>query len=304
MRQRPFGKTGESVGVIGYGAQYLSLKGRPDEAHSVELLNRVIAEGANYIDTADTYCLGPHELHHNEKLLAKTVASRAHIGTKGGTVRTSAGWEIDASPDRLYRVINESFQALDGQPIFLWQLHWPDARFPIADMFRVARRAVDEKLIRFVGVGNMNVEQIKQARDIVDIVSVQNQFNFWHRESETDGVIDYCQRENLVFLPWRPMGGEGLAQRLGEIAPLANIARARGVSPQRIVLAWQSAKSPAILPIPGSTKIANILDCFAAAELKLEAKEIAALDALTTADLPIRHRPPAWDKSPRIAQSG
>jgi aryl-alcohol dehydrogenase-like predicted oxidoreductase len=274
------------------------------------LLDLVVAEGAGYVDTADTYCLGPQELHHNERLVA-AAAERAraggrqlHVGTKGGTVRTAAGWEIDASADRLYRVIGESYEALGGrEPIFLWQLHWLDVRCGIADTFRVVRRAMDEKLIRFCGVGNMNVEQIRQARDVVDVVSVQNQFNFWHRESEAEGVIEYCERENLVFLPWRPMGGEGLAQRLGEIGPLAAIARERGVSPQRIVLAWQLAKSKAILPIPGSTKIGNVLDCFAAAELRLEAKEIAALDGLKAGDLPVRARPPAWEKTPRLAKA-
>jgi len=161
MRTRPFGKTGIEVGVIGYGAMPLSVEGRPPEDQALDILRQVAARGVSFIDTADTYGLDPSDLHHNERLLAKmfgrakTEGPPVYIATKGGTIRKQPGWEIDGSPDRLYRVICESFEALGGdQPIFLWQHHWPDPRYSIKTMMEPVRRAVQEKLIQFVGVAN------------------------------------------------------------------------------------------------------------------------------------------------------
>lgn len=212
MRTRPFGKTGVEVGVVGYGAMPLSVEGRPPEAEALDILQQVAARGVSFIDTADTYGLDPSDVHHNERLLAKILVAansgaRICIATKGGTVRKEPGWEIDGSPTRLYRVICESFEALGGEkPIFLWQHHWPDPRYSIKAMMEPVRRAVKEKLVRFVGVANYSIEQIKEARKVLDIVSVQNQYNLWRREPEHDGLLKYCEEEDLVFLPWRPLG--------------------------------------------------------------------------------------------------
>lgn len=310
MRKRPFGKTGVEVSVVGYGAMPLSVEDRPSEAEALSILQQVVARGVSFIDTADTYGLGPSDLHHNERLLAKMLSStkddaaRILIATKGGTVRRQPGWEIDGSPTRLYRVIRESFEALGGeQPIFLWQHHWPDPRYSIKAMMEPVLRAVNEKLIRFVGVANYSIEQIKQARDVVDIVAVQNQYNLWRREPEHEGLLEYCENEGLVFLPWRPLGGLGLAQRLREIEPLASLAAARGISPHRLNIAWLLAKSKCILPIPGTRRLKNIIDCLEAEDVRLTSFEIARIDAITERDLPRRSRPPAWEKMPPVSQT-
>src|SRR5438477_11400568 len=171
MRTRLFGKTGVEVGVIGYGAMPLSLEGRPTEAEALAILQQVAARGVSFIDTADTYGLDPSDVHHNERLLAKMAVSvkgrggPIYIATKGGTVRKQSSWEIDGSPARLYRVIRESFEALGGEkPIFLWQHHWPDPRYSIKEMMEPVQRAMKENLVRFVGVANYSLEQIKEAR--------------------------------------------------------------------------------------------------------------------------------------------
>jgi aryl-alcohol dehydrogenase-like predicted oxidoreductase len=287
----------------------LSVEDHPSEAQALEILRQVAARGVSFIDTADTYGRAPSDLHHNERLLATFLAgkkggARIFVATKGGTIRKSPGWEIDGSPDRLYRVICESFEALGGeQAIFLWQHHWPDPRYSIKVMMEPVRRAVEEKLIQFVGVGNYSIQQIKEARDLVDVVSVQSQYNFWRREAERNGLLEYCETENLVFLPWRPLGGLGLAQRLGEIKPLADLASARGISPYQVNVAWHLAKAKCILPIPGSSRLENILDCLEAENVHLTRSEMSQLDAIAEADLPKRSRPPAWERMPPLSNS-
>lgn len=310
MRTRLFGKTGIEVSILGYGAMPLSVEDRPPEVEALNVLQKVLARGVSFIDTADTYGLDPSDLHHNERLLAKMLSSvpnhpsRICIATKGGTVRKQPGWEIDGSPPRLYQVIRESFEALGGeQPIFLWQHHWPDPRYSIPEMMKPVRQAVNEGLIRFVGVANYSIEQINQAREVVDVVAVQSQYNLWRRESEREGLLEYCERENLVFLPWRPLGGEGLAQRLGEIKPLTDLATALGIGPHRLVIAWLLAKSKCILPIPGSRRLEHIMDCFEAENVRLTPFEIAKIDAIDEPDLPRRSRPPAWEKMPPVTKT-
>ncbi len=306
MRTRPFGKTGIDVSVLGCGAMALSLSGRPSEEQSLKILQRVLQEGVSLIDTADTYGLGPQDLHHNERLVARAVAGEARmpvvVATKGGMVRTEMGWQIDGTPDRIYRAICGSYEALGGEnPIPLWQHHWPDPRYSIRAMLQPVRRAVDEGLVRFVGVGNYSLDQIQQARDVVDVVSVQNQYNLWHREADLDGVLAYCEEHDLVFLPWRPLGGLGLAQLLGEIPAVVEMAGQRGVTPHRLLIAWHLAKSPCILPIPGARRLDHLLDCLAAAELNLDSREVAQLDAIPSADLPRRARGAAWEQMPPLA---
>jgi len=290
----------------------LSLAGRPPEEASLRILQHVLEQGIRFIDTADTYGLGPRDLHHNERLVARAIAHVAAceplrgppvmVATKGGTLRTEQGWQIDGSPDRLYRAICASYEALGGaRPIALWQHHWPDPRYSIRAMLEPVRRAVDERLVRCVGVGNYSLDQIKQAREVVEVVAVQNQYNLWHREAERDGTLAYCEEHDLVFLPWRPLGGLGLAHRLSEIPRIADLARRRDVSPQRLMIAWHLAKSKCILPIPGSSRMDHLNDCFAAAELTLTVRELAALDAISEADLPRRSRAPAWEIRPPLS---
>ena len=284
-------------------------KGRPPEDQAKQILRRLLQEGLTFLDTADTYGPEPEETHHNERLIRGAFAAMHKpekpilVATKGGMRRTAGRWEIDGSPEHLYRSICGSYQAFGGEtPIPLWQLHWPDPRFSIAAMLAPARRAVDEKLVQFVGVCNFSLAQLKQAQDIVPVVSVQNQFNLWHREAEMDGILEYCVQSDLVFLPWRPFGGLGLSQRLGEVQPLARLASERGISPQRLIIAWQLAKSSSILPIPGSCRLDHILDCLAAVEDRLDDAEVRCLDAISPSDLPRRERPAAWEGMPPLAR--
>ncbi len=309
MRTRPLAKTGIDISSIGFGAMPLSRRGGPSEDESMGILRRLAREGVTFLDTADTYCPSPDELHHNERLLSRAASAwrerrqEAIFATKGGTLVTDQGWQVNGSPDHLYRSICGSYEALGGDsPIPLWQLHWPDPRFTIAAMMRPVLRAVEERLVQFVGVCNFSLDQLRRAQDMVPVVSVQNQFNLWHREPETEGILEYCEQQDLVFLPWRPLGGWGLAQRLAEIEPLVRLASQREITPQRLMVAWHLAKSKCVLPIPGSSRLDHILDCVAAGELQLDSSELRCLDAISLPDLPRRERPPAWERSPPLAE--
>jgi aryl-alcohol dehydrogenase-like predicted oxidoreductase len=284
----------------------LSLAGRPSAADAARLVEAVLDRGFSFLDTADTYCLGPDDLHHNERLIARAMAApRAGpilVATKGGTRRTTDGWQVDGTPERLYQRICESHDALGGRAsIPLWQLHWPDPRHSIAAMMQPVHRAVEEGLVRFVGVCNVSVAQLRQACDVLPIVSVQNQYNLWHREAETEGMLEYCERHDLVFLPWRPLGGDGLSQRLNEIKPLAELASERGISPQRVMIAWHLSKAQCILPIVGFRRLDHAEDCLGALTDALDDTDRRRLDALSASDLPRRERPAAWEGMPPLA---
>lgn len=284
MDTTELGTTGLHVSVIGLGAMHFSLAGRPPEDESIAVIHRALDLGVTFIDTADAYCVDETEKHHNERLVRRALASyegdtsNVVVATKGGLMRPGGAWVTDGHPDHLRKTIRDSVEALGGAPIMLWQHHAPDPKVPVEVSLSVVKSAVDEGLIRFVGVSNYSVELIERARRVVDVVSVQNQYSPWHRAPEKDGVLAYCEREGLTFLPWSPFGGKNRAKKLDEIPVLAALARERGISPQRLVLAWLRAKSPRILPIPGTTKIAHLEDCLAAAGVTLTPEEVRRID--------------------------
>jgi pyridoxine 4-dehydrogenase len=182
----------------------------------------------------------------------------------------------------LRQTIRESFAALGGnQPIDLWQYHSPDPDYSIAASLTPAREAVEAGLIRYVGVSNFSVEQIQKARDVVEIVSVQNQYSPWHRQPERDGVLAYCEQEGLTFLPWSPLGGSRRVKSLPEIQPIAQLAKEKNVSVYCLVLAWLRTKSACVVPIPGASKVESIADSVKAAAVHLSAIEVEQIDRAT-----------------------
>lgn len=205
------------------------------------------------------------------------------IATKGGLMRPNGSWTRNGSPDHLRKTIRESFEALGGkQAIALWQYHSPDPEYSISASLAPVREAVDAGLIRYVGVSNFSVEQIRQARDVVEIVSVQNQYNPWYREPERDGVLAYCQQESLTFLPWSPLGGSRRVKNLPEIQAIAQLAQTKGISVYCLILAWLMAKSPCVVPIPGASKVGSIEDSVKAADVSLSAIEVEQIDRGTS----------------------
>jgi aryl-alcohol dehydrogenase-like predicted oxidoreductase len=284
METKQLGNTGVTVSAIGLGGMPMSLRGRPPEAQSISVIHRALDLGVTLIDTADSYCQDESDKHHNERLIAKALqeysgdTSQVVVATKGGLMRPNGAWTRNGNPDHLRQTIRASFEALNGKPIDLWQYHAPDTAYSIAASLTPAKEAVEKGIIRFVGVSNFSVEQIKRAREVIEIVSVQNQFNPWHRQPEFDGVLEYCETEGLTFLPWSPLGGSSRVSRLEDIPVIANLAKEKGISVYNVVLAWLRAKSPCIIPIPGASQLASIEDSVKAIDVQLSSEEVEKID--------------------------
>lgn len=275
----PLGATGLEVSALGLGAMHLSLEGRPDEEEALGVLHHAFDLGITFIDTADAYCLDEDDKHHNERLVRRALATYDGdargivVATKGGLLRPGGRWTRDGSPDHLRRAINASVEALEG-PITLWQHHAPDPGVPIEQSLVAVREAFEKGLVEHVGVSNYSVDQIRRARDVVEVVSVQNEYSPWHRKPERDGVLAYCVEEGLTFLAYSPLGGKDHAKHAGDSPALAEIARAHDASPQQVVLAWLRAQAPVVLPIPGASRRESIGDDVEALSLTLSPDEI------------------------------
>ncbi|GAB2979005.1 aldo/keto reductase [Streptomyces pseudoechinosporeus] len=285
MQTRTIGEV--QVGAIGLGGMPMSIEGRPDERRSVATIHAALEAGVTLIDTADAYHLHAHEVGHNESLIARAVAeyggdtSDVLIATKGGHLRPGDGsWTLNGSPEYLKKACDASLQRLGVEAVGLYQFHRPDPRVPYAESVGAIRDLLDAGKIRFAGISNADPDQIRQAGEILGgrLVSVQNQFSPAFRSSEPE--LELCAELGIAFLPWSPLGGIAQAGELGSLfAVFADVARAHGVSPQQVCLAWMLAKAPVVIPIPGSSRPETIRDSVAATELKLSAEELARLDA-------------------------
>ncbi len=288
METTQLGNTNIQVSAIGLGGMPMSLSSRPPEAQAIATIHQALDHGVTIIDTADSYCKDESDKHHNEWLIHKALqqysgdTSNVVIATKGGLMRPNGSWTRNGDPEHLRQTIHDSFAALGSErAIDLWQYHAPDPDYSIEASLKPAKEAVAEGIVRFVGVSNFSVDQIKRARDVVDIVSVQNQYNPWHRQPETDGVLEYCDREGLTFFPWSPLGGSRRFSQIKDIPAIAQLAQAKGVSVYSIVLAWLRAKSPRVLPIPGASKPESILDSLTAANVTLSQADVEQIDQAT-----------------------
>ncbi|MGW7293205.1 aldo/keto reductase [Streptomyces xiamenensis] len=285
MKYRMIGAA--QVSEIGLGAMPMSIEGRPqDESRSIATIKAALDAGITLIDTADAYSLGDaHDAGHNESLIARALAGDPRrddvlIATKGGHTRPGDGaWGLNGSPQYLRSACEASLRRLGVEAIGLYQFHRPDPAVPYAESVGTLAELLDEGKIRMAGVSNADPEQIEQANAILGgrLMSVQNQYSPAFRSSEAE--LELCTELGIAFLPWSPLGGIAQAGDLGSrFAPFAQVARDRGVSPQRVCLAWMLAKSPVVVPIPGASRPETITDSAAAPELTLTADELATLD--------------------------
>ena len=262
------------VNRLGFGAMRVcgrDIWGPPaDRAAAHRVIRRAVELGVNFIDTADSY--GPEV---DEILIAEALHPYPPglvIGTKGGLVRPNRhAWDSDAHPEHLRHAVNGSLQRLKLERIDLYQLHAPDARVPFADSVGALARMQRGGKIRHIGLSNVSVAELTAARKIAPIVSVQNEYNYDDRSS--DDVLAECVRLGIAFIPWYPLG----AGRSLRSAKLKRIAAARGVSPAQIALAWLLARTPAMLPIPGTASVAHLEENVRAAGLVLTEEERVAL---------------------------
>ncbi len=282
---RELGITREMIFPIGLGGMPMSIRDRPSEEQSIATIHKALELGVTLIDTADAYCRDESDKHHNEKLIYKALQqysgnkNQVMIATKGGLMRPNGAWTQNGNPDHLRQTIRESFEALGGdQPIDIWQYHSPDPNYSIKDALTPAKEAQNQGLVRYIGVSNFSIDQLKQARDVVEVVSVQNQYNPWHRNPEFDGILEYCEAEGITFLPWSPLGGSSRVKQLQQFTGITDLAAEKGLSIYSLILAWMLSKSPCIVPIPGASRPESIADSVKAAQVRLEPPEIAIVE--------------------------
>ena len=274
---------GLRVSAIGLGEMPMSLAGRPGEAQSVRTIHAALDAGVTLIDTADAYCRDGSELGHGERLVAKALAAwsgdpdRVLVATKGGHTRPGREWGLDGRPEYLRQACEASLRNLGVEAIGLYQFHRPDPRVPFTESVGALAELKAAGKVRLVGLSNVSVDQIRRAQELVEVASVQNEFSPRFRRSE--GELAFCAAQGIAFLPWSPLGGIGRGRDLGgRHRAFAEVAEAHGVSPQRVALAWELAKAPVVIPIPGSSRPETILDSAAAATLRLSRDELARLD--------------------------
>jgi pyridoxine 4-dehydrogenase len=258
---------------MGFGAMRVTGAGvwgpPPDRAAAKALLRRSLELGVNFLDTADSY--GPRI---SEEIIAEALhpyPAGLVIGTKGGFTRPSRSWRADGRPEHLRAAIDGSLKRLRLECIDLYPFHTPDPRVPFAESVGTIADAQRAGKVRHVGLSNVSVAQLEEAERIVDVASVQNEYNLGDRASED--VLAACARRGIAFIPWYPLGAGAV---LGSVK-VKRIAARYGATPAQVALAWLLAHSPVMLPIPGTGSIAHLEENVAAAALRLSAEDCAGL---------------------------
>jgi aryl-alcohol dehydrogenase-like predicted oxidoreductase len=267
-----------TVDRLGFGAMRLSGPGiwgdPPDREAACRVLRRAVELGVNFIDTADAY--GPGA---NERLIADALhpyPAGLVIATKGGIVRPSPErWDRDGRPAQLRAACDASLQRLRVECIDLYQFHSIDPLVPLEESLGEIARLQREGKIRHVGVSNFTSGELARARRVVKVVSVQNRYSVSDRTS--DAVLATCERDGIAFIPWSPLSQSPREPREGPRARLAVWANRHGVSFAQAAIAWLLARSPAMLPIPGTSSVAHLEENVAAAALSLSAEDLATI---------------------------
>jgi pyridoxine 4-dehydrogenase len=264
-----------TVNRLGFGAMRITgpgIWGEPaDRDEALRVLKRLPEIGVDFIDTADSY--GPFV---SEDIIAEALHpyDGLFIATKGGLTRTGPGvWPPVGRPEYLRQCVLMSLRRLKVDRIDLWQLHRIDPKVPRDEQFGVIADFLKEGLIAHAGLSQVSVTEIEAARKVFEVATVQNRYNLSDRAD--DDVLDYCQREGVGFIPWYPLASGELAKPGG---PVDAIAKAHGATAGQVALAWVLRRSPVMLPIPGTSRVAHLDENVAAASLVLSDAEYASLD--------------------------
>jgi pyridoxine 4-dehydrogenase len=263
---------------LGYGAMQLpgpGVWGEPaDRDAALRVVRAAVEQGVDFIDTADSY--GPLV---SEQIIAEALhpyPENLVIGTKAGFTRQGPGvWTVVGHPAYLTQQVELSLRHLRLERIDLIQLHRIDPAVPLADQLGAFKELQEQGKVRHIGLSEVSVEQLTEAREIVDVVSVQNRYNLTDRKSQD--VLDFATAEGIAFIPWFPIATGDLA---APDSPVADIARELGATPSQVALAWLLQKSPVILPIPGTKSVEHLTENLGAAGLTLSEEDMTRLDAL------------------------
>lgn len=261
---------------LGFGAMRITGKGiwgpPKDRDEALRVLRRAVELGVDFIDTADSY--GPFV---SEELIREALHpyDGVLVATKGGLLRTGPDvWPVCGKPDYLRQCVEMSLRRLGLERIDLWQLHRIDPEVPVEDSLGAIKEMQDAGKIRHVGLSEVSVAEIQQARKVVDVVSVQNLYNLGNRQSED--VLEFCEKAGIAFIPWFPVAAGALA-RPGGI--LDELAKEHDATHAQLALAWLLRRSPVMLPIPGTSSVAHLEENCAAAGVQLSDEEYDALTA-------------------------
>lgn len=264
-----------TVNRLGFGAMRLTGPGiwgpPPDHDGALRVLRRAVELGINFIDTADSY--GPYV---SEELIAEALYPYPKglvIATKGGWERVGPDqWIHNASPEHLRKAVEGSLKRLRLDRIDVYQLHIPDPRISFEASVGTLVKLKEQGKIRLIALSNVTREHVERALKLTPIVSVQNRYNFDDRE--WDYVVDYCQQKKIAFIPWGPLAqGKSLSDKVKQIA------KAHGITPMQVALAWLLQRSKVMLPIPGTSSVAHLEEDIAAAQVKLTDEEFRTLAA-------------------------
>jgi aryl-alcohol dehydrogenase-like predicted oxidoreductase len=264
-----------TVNRLGYGTMQLPGPGvwgpSRDRGESIRVLRRAVELGVTLIDTADSY--GPHVADDLLREALHPYPDELVIATKAGLTRSGPGqWASNGRPEHLRASCEDSLQRLGLDTIQLFQLHRIDPRVPAEDQFGTLRELRDEGKIQHAGLSEVSIASIEAAREVLPIATVQNMYNLADRQSED--VLEHCEREGLGFIPWFPIASGRLADAGG---PVARVAAEQRATPAQVALAWLLARSPVILPIPGTSRVAHLEQNCAAAHIELSEADIAIL---------------------------
>ncbi len=275
-RSGSFSLSGETpINRLGFGAMQLTGPGvwgdpdDPDEA--IRVLRRAVELGVNFIDTADSY--GPFVAEELIRTALHPYPEGLVIATKAGLTRHGPGiWKPVGRPEYLRQQCELSLRHLRLERIELYQLHRIDPKVPLAEQVGELKRLREEGKVRHIGLSEVSVEELEEARKTVEISSVQNLYNLVDRSAEA--LLDHCEREGIAFIPWFPLATGKLA---GSGGPLDRIAAEDEASPSQLALAWLLRRSPVMLPIPGTSSVAHLEDNLAAASIELTDEQFEAL---------------------------
>ena len=261
----------------------LSTEKDRDDVRAVGVLHAALDGGITFLDTADAYCLDDSDVGHNERLIARALASwsgdrsRIVVATKGGMVRPRGEWVPNGKARHLRAACEASLRALRVDRLHLYQLHAPDPRTPFATSVRALDALRSEGLVERIGLSNVNVSQIEEARRVTDIWSVQIELSLWHDANVLNGVLQHCIEHGIRLIAYRPLGGARQARRLLSDPVLAEVAARHQAAPAEVALAWLGDVSDAIVPIPGPTRLETVRSVIHAHDIHLTDDDRARL---------------------------
>lgn len=285
MRAIPLGPTAPAVSIIGYGGMHLSIADRPPEVEGVRVIHAALDAGMTVIDSADAYCLDATETGHNERLIARALREwngsrdKVIVATKGGIVRTGSRWDSNARPEHLRAACDASLKALGVSQIALYQLHAPDRSVPFDESVGALAQLQGVGKIKWIGLSNVSVSEIRQAESLVRVTTVQNRLNPWFREALADGVVAYCASRGIGFLAYSPTGGGRLTRKLPSHPAMVEIGQRVGVTPHAVCLAWVLSRGATVIAIPSARRVEHARDSATAGNLVLAPADLEAITA-------------------------